>query len=65
MKFKMLQTQQAAIAQLQNQNRAPSMIELDPSQEIANRAELVVKRSNGGESETNPTFVKMLEELTK
>jgi len=44
--FEILQTEQAAIAQLQNQNCAPSRIELEPSQEIFHRAELVPKRSN-------------------
>ncbi|XP_070004697.1 uncharacterized protein [Nicotiana sylvestris] len=61
----MLQTQQAIIAQLQNKNRAPSRIELEPSQEVVHRVESVPKRSNEGESYTNPATIKMLEELTK
>ncbi|XP_070049816.1 uncharacterized protein [Nicotiana tomentosiformis] len=63
--FKILQTQQAAITQLQNQNRAPSRIEIESSQEIVHRAELVSNKSNGGEPETNPAIIKMLEDLTK
>jgi len=61
--FEMLQAQQAAIAQLQN--RAPSRIEPDPSQEVTRRDEPVAERSNENESGTNPEIIKMLEELTK
>ncbi|XP_070055144.1 uncharacterized protein [Nicotiana tomentosiformis] len=63
--FEMLQTQQVAIAQLQNQNRTPSRIEIESSQEIIHRAESVSKKSNGGEPETNPAIINMLEDLTK
>ncbi|XP_070012317.1 uncharacterized protein [Nicotiana sylvestris] len=58
-------TQQAAIAQLQNQNHAPSRIEPEPSQEVVRRVESVQNRSNGGESGTNPAIMKIFKELTK
>ncbi|XP_070014015.1 uncharacterized protein [Nicotiana sylvestris] len=61
----MLQDQQAAIAQLQNQSHTPSRIEPDQSQEITRREEPVAERSNENESGTNPKIIKMLEKLTK
>lgn len=44
--FEMLQAQQAIIAQLQNQNHAPSRVEPEPSQEIVHRAKPVPGRTN-------------------
>lgn len=63
--FEMLQAQQAAIAQLQNQNHAPGRFEPEPSQEVVCRAKSVPKRSNGDELENDPAIMKMLAELTK
>ncbi|XP_070004912.1 uncharacterized protein [Nicotiana sylvestris] len=40
--FEMLQTQQAAIVQLQNQNRAPSRIKLDASQEVIHKVDQIL-----------------------
>ncbi|XP_070030004.1 uncharacterized protein [Nicotiana sylvestris] len=61
----MLQAQQVAISQLQNQNRAPRRLEPKPSQEVTCRNEPVTERANENESGTNPQIIKMLEELTK
>ncbi|XP_070046562.1 uncharacterized protein [Nicotiana tomentosiformis] len=63
--IEMLQAQQAAIAQLQNQSRAPSRVKPKPSQENTRRNEQVSKRLGEVEHGTNPEIIKMLEELTK
>lgn len=63
--FVILQAQQAAIAQLQNQNHQPSRVELEPSQEVVHKVESTPIKSNEKESETNPAVIKMLEELKK
>ncbi|XP_070015020.1 uncharacterized protein [Nicotiana sylvestris] len=61
----MLQTQQVAIEQLQNQNRAPSRIKLETSQEVVQRAEPVPEKSNAIESGTDLAIMKMIVKLTK
>ncbi|XP_070020974.1 uncharacterized protein [Nicotiana sylvestris] len=58
--FEMLQAQQIAIAQLQSQNKTSSIAE----PENTRRAEPAPKRSNGSGSGTDPTIIRMLEELT-
>ncbi|XP_070016034.1 uncharacterized protein [Nicotiana sylvestris] len=59
--FEMLKVQQIAIAQLQSQNKTPSIA----GPENTRRAEPVLERSNGNDSGTNPTIIRMLEDLTK
>ena len=61
----MLQAQQAAIGQLQNQSRALSKVELDPPWKVTRSDEPVIEGSNEHESGANPEIIKMLEELTK
>ncbi|XP_070045840.1 uncharacterized protein [Nicotiana tomentosiformis] len=63
--FEMLQAQQAAITQLQNQSRARSWVEPDPPREAARRDVSVVERSNEHESGDSSKVIKMLEEPTK
>ncbi|XP_070049403.1 uncharacterized protein [Nicotiana tomentosiformis] len=63
--FEMLQAQQVAITQLQNQNHALSRVEPEPSQKVVHKAEPVPGRSNMNKLGTDPAILKMLEELTK
>ncbi|XP_070015710.1 uncharacterized protein [Nicotiana sylvestris] len=58
--FEMLQAQQVAIAQLQSQNRTSNTAE-----PVNMQHELVLERLDESSSGTNPTIMKMLEELTK
>ncbi|XP_070029202.1 uncharacterized protein [Nicotiana sylvestris] len=59
--FEMLQAQQVATAQLQSQHKTPSIVE----PENTRHTEPVPERSNGNGSGTDPTIMRMLEELTK
>lgn len=59
--FEMLQAQHIAIAQLQSHNKTPSVDEPKNTRRI----EHVPERSNENSSGTNPTIMRMLEELTK
>ncbi|XP_070017947.1 uncharacterized protein [Nicotiana sylvestris] len=59
--FEMLQAQQIAIAKLQSQNKTLSVAEHANTR----RAEPEPKRLNGNNSGTDPTIVRMLEELAK
>ncbi|XP_070005099.1 uncharacterized protein [Nicotiana sylvestris] len=57
----MLHAQQIAIAQLQSQNKTPSVVK----PENTRRTKPVLERSNENSSRTDPTIIRMLEELTK
>jgi len=59
--FEMLQAQQIVIAQLQSQNKTPSVTE----HENTRYAEPEPERLNGNNSGTDPTIMRMLEELSK
>ncbi|XP_070015134.1 uncharacterized protein [Nicotiana sylvestris] len=59
--FEMLQAQQIDIALLQSQNRTPNTVEPVNTR----RAEPALERPDESNSGTDPTIMKMLEELTK
>ncbi|XP_070026281.1 uncharacterized protein [Nicotiana sylvestris] len=59
--FEMLQAQQVSIAQLQSQNRTPNTAELVNTR----HTEPALERPDENGSGTDPTIMKMLEELTK
>ncbi|XP_070003812.1 uncharacterized protein [Nicotiana sylvestris] len=58
--FEMLQAQQVAIAQLQSQNRTPNT-----AKPVNTQHEPVLERPDESGTGTDPTIMKMLEELTK
>jgi len=59
--FEMMQAQQIAIAQLQSQNRTPNTAEPVNTR----RTEPALEKLDENGSGTDPTIMKMLEELTK
>ncbi|XP_070032231.1 uncharacterized protein [Nicotiana tomentosiformis] len=63
--FEMLQAQQAAIVQLQNQSHAPNRVEPERSRESSQRDEQIIERPSEAEPVVNPKVMNMLEELTK
>ncbi|XP_059294736.1 uncharacterized protein LOC132047755 [Lycium ferocissimum] len=60
-----LQAQQAVIAQLQNQNRAPNVVQSEQTEKIAPREERTIAENNGNGPGQTAELMRMLEELTK
>ncbi|XP_070045110.1 uncharacterized protein [Nicotiana tomentosiformis] len=63
--FKMLQAQQAATTQLQNQSHAPNRVEPEQSRESTRKDEQIIERPTEAEPGVNLEVMKILEALTK